>query len=498
MSVKKPHILLFNPDQWRGDVLGHLGNPAAQTPNLDRLVASEAVSFRNTFCQNPVCVPSRCSFMTGWYPHTLGHRTMSHMLQPHEPNLLKRLKQAGYFVWWGGKNHLVAAQHGYESHCDIKYEAVETPDRPFHPNPHAYNEWRGDPDGEDYYSFYYGSIEPQTPPAPDELGVYDRDWAMVAGALEFIRNWSGDQPLCIYLPLFYPHPPYAVEEPWFSQIDREALPDRIPAPADWTGLPSLLRGLHQRQGLETWTEAKWTELRATYYGMCSRVDAQFGMVLDALKEKQIYDDTAVAFFSDHGDFTGDFGLVEKTQNTFQDSLVRVPFILKPPAGQPIVPGVRDALVELLDLVATVEELAGLERGYSHFSRSLMPLLNGGKDAHREAVFSEGGRLKGEAQAMELESSQSKDFLYWPRMQLQAQDDGPEHTKATMIRTDRYKYVHRLYESDEFYDLETDPSELHNRSRDPAFAQVITELRSRLMDFYLETADVVPTALDPWI
>jgi hypothetical protein len=42
----KPHILIFNPDQWRGDVLGHVGNPAAVTPNLDRLVANDAVSFR--------------------------------------------------------------------------------------------------------------------------------------------------------------------------------------------------------------------------------------------------------------------------------------------------------------------------------------------------------------------------------------------------------------------------------------------------------------------
>ncbi len=65
---KRPHIIIFNPDQWRGDVMGHLGNPAAVTPNLDEIVESDAVSFRHAFCQNPVCTPSRCSFMTGWYP----------------------------------------------------------------------------------------------------------------------------------------------------------------------------------------------------------------------------------------------------------------------------------------------------------------------------------------------------------------------------------------------------------------------------------------------
>ena len=71
--VEKPHIIIFNVDQWRGDVLGHLGNPAAQTPNLDQIVKSGAVSFSNAFCQNPVCTPSRCSFMTGWYPHVSKH-----------------------------------------------------------------------------------------------------------------------------------------------------------------------------------------------------------------------------------------------------------------------------------------------------------------------------------------------------------------------------------------------------------------------------------------
>ena len=82
-----------------------MGHPAVSTPVLDGLVASEAVSFRNAFVQATVCTPSRCSFMTGWYPHVRGHRTMHHMLNPDlgETNLLKVLKDSGYFVWWGGQ-----------------------------------------------------------------------------------------------------------------------------------------------------------------------------------------------------------------------------------------------------------------------------------------------------------------------------------------------------------------------------------------------------------
>ncbi|MFP4376754.1 MAG: sulfatase-like hydrolase/transferase [Spirochaetales bacterium] len=110
--TKRPHILLFNPDQYRWEAMGHMGNRAVATPVLDALVRSEAVSFSHAYCQNPVCTPSRCSFMSGWYPHVLGHRTMFHMLHPErgQPNLLKILKEHGYTVWWGGKNDLVPGQ----------------------------------------------------------------------------------------------------------------------------------------------------------------------------------------------------------------------------------------------------------------------------------------------------------------------------------------------------------------------------------------------------
>ncbi len=478
---KLPHILIFNPDQWRGDVMGHLGNPAAVTPNLDRMVATDSISLSNAFCQNPVCTPSRCSFMSGWYPHVRGHRTMFHMMQPDEPVLLRDLKEMGYFVWWGGKNDLVPGQNGFDDYCHIKYQAPRDPERSQFPNLHSWNEWRGPKDGDNFYSFLYGKIE--TPEG--QSFALDDDWAMIEGAIEFIQNAPPEQPVCIFLPLSYPHPPFAVEEPWYSQIDRDKLPKRIPTPESWDKLPSLLKGIYARQNMQAWNEERWRELLATYFGMCARVDEQFGMVVDALKDAQIYDDTAIFFFSDHGEFAGNYGLVEKTQNTFQDCLTRVPFIIKPPQGTEIQPGIREALVELVDLRATIEALTGLNPGYTHFGRSLLPLIVGETQDHRDAVFCEGGRIYGETHAMELESSsnQAPDGLYWPRVGLQS-SEGPEHTKAVMCRTKNYKYVRRLYEKDELYDMVNDPQELHNQIDNPTYSQVLAKLKDRLLNFFL--------------
>ncbi|MHB9025368.1 MAG: sulfatase-like hydrolase/transferase [Armatimonadota bacterium] len=486
-----PNIVIFNPDQWRGDVLGHLGNPAAVTPVLDGLVETEAVSFRNAFCQNPVCTPSRCSFMTGWYPHTRGHRTMHHMLRKDEPVLLKTLKDNGYFVWWGGKNDLVPGQDGYDNFCDVKYTATDADYQRWgstrQPGLHGWTDWRGEPGSDTYYSFLAGRL-----PAEEGAPYFDSDWMHIHGALDCIRS-APAQPFCLYLPLQYPHPPYGVEEPWFSAIDRAAiLPRHLLTEDEWAKKPSLLRGLRELCGMQGWTEERWRELRATYYGMCARVDYQLGLLIQALKETDQYDNTAIFIFADHGDFTGDYGLVEKTQNTFEDCLSRVPFIIKPPKDIPVQPRVSDALVELIDFPATVEALTGISPGHSHFGRSLLPLLAGETDDHRDAVFCEGGRLLTERHCSELASDPtvSPERLYYCRLKLQT-GDGPEHTKAAMCRTKEYKYVRRFDELDELYDLRADPGETHNIIDDPDYAGILLQLKERLLTWYQGTCDVVP-------
>ena len=494
----KPNIIIFNVDQWRGDVLGHVGNPAAKTPNLDEIIKNDGVSFSNAFCQNPVCTPSRCSFMTGWYPHVRGHRTMHHMLhlERDEPNLLRILKDNGYFVWWGGRNDLISAKDDLKEHCDIYFwpskEDLKRWGHKWKPNLHLSDGWRGEPGSDNYYSFFAGKLDTRGSDI-----YFDYDWSIVLGAIDFIQTYDGEKPLCMYIALSNPHPPYGIEEPWYSLIDRNELPPRKKTPKDWLGKPSLLKGIHERQGLQNWTENQWNDLRATYYGMCARLDHQFGLFIEELKKKNFYDDSAIFLFSDHGDFTGDYGLVEKTQNTFEDSLTRIPFIIKPPSEINVKPRVSDALVELVDFSETVFALTNIAPNYSRFGKNLIPLLQGKTEQHRDAVFCEGGRLYGEMHAMELESPSNltPSGLYWPRVGLQTTDDGPYHCKATMCRTNNFKYVYRLYEKDELYDLNKDPEELNNIVDDLKSKDVLNRLKERILTWYVETCDVVPYEID---
>jgi len=320
----------------------------------------------------------------------------------------------------------------------------------------------------------------------------------VLGAVDFIKSYKGDKPLCIYLPLQYPHPPYGVEDPWFSAIDRSAIPPRARHEDITAEKPLILQAIRETQNMTGWSEDRWTELRATYYGMCARLDHQFGMIIKALQQSGIYDDSAVFLFSDHGDFTGDYGLVEKTQNTMEDCLTRVPFVVKPPAGVPVKPGVRDDLVELIDFSATVYDLCGITPPYWQFGKSLRGLIAGDACMHRDAVYCEGGRLINEIQANEHQSTSAGDNslgMYWPRIRLQVTDEKPYHSKATMCRTKTHKYVRRLYEKDELYDLVQDPQELRNCIDDPAYATVRDQMQERMLGWYQETCDVVPLESD---
>jgi hypothetical protein len=113
--------------------------------------------------------------------------------------------------------------------------------------------------------------------------------------------------------------------------------------------------------------------------------------------------------------------------------------------------------------------------------------------HRDAVFRDGGRLAAEACAAPTRAAAGRANIYRPGRHSARQM--PAGAKAAMCRTHRYKYVRRLYESDELCDLAADPGERGNRMADPSLAGVLADLREQLTTWSIETGDVVPDDAD---
>ena len=194
------------PDQLRADAVGAFGNPVARTPNIDAL-AARGTRFTNAYSQHSVCSQSRISIFTGWYPHVAGHRTLTNLLKPWEPNLLRILRDAGYHVAWAGHRGDTFApgvlddsvnRHGFAVKPSL--EAMQD----------LVHHTRGEDDqvGDKLFDAYYvgeRSVD----------GALDLDEATVLTAVEWLAEGL-PEPWVLFVALMFPHPPFTAEEPWFS------------------------------------------------------------------------------------------------------------------------------------------------------------------------------------------------------------------------------------------------------------------------------------------
>lgn len=472
------NIIYFNPDQLRADALGCYGHPLAQTPNFDRL-AARGVRWDQCYVQHTVCTPSRCSFMTGWYPHVRGHRTLWHLLDQDEPNTLRYLKQNGYETHWIGKNDLLTADAFEESVTRLHRVPGGAPaDRDIFP-----------PDDPAYFSFLYGPLKD-----------HSTDWHRIDAAIDMIRqHQDGDPPFMLYLPIVQPHCPFTCPEPWYSMYD----PDEVdaadpPRPAELPRKPAHHQLIRDYRRIDQMDPQVLRKLRAVYLGMVSYVDAMLGRLLDALEAAELTDKTAIFAFSDHGEWAGDYGLIEKWQSGLDDCLTRVPMIVSTPDCQ--AGHIVDTPSECFDIVPTTLELAGIDCSHTHFGRSMLPQLAGEPGDPHRAAFAEGGYDPHEPHCYEGIAGARQDIgddpqhIYYPKG-LQQQEHPESSVRCTMIRTRRHKLIYRPLEVSELYDLEADPRELHNRYGDSDYAEVQQALERRLLQWYVHTSDVTPWERD---
>lgn len=472
------NFVFFFADQQRAESLSAFGNPTVSMPNFRR-IAEEGTRFENCFTQSALCTPSRCSLVTGLYPHVHGHRSLLHLLRPHEPNLFRYLKESGYDVIALGKNDVFDPESCALSLTSWKSNTGGNAG----PNPYAF----GDPR---YYSFLA---------TPFPHGIEETaDMKNVMDACRILSDRKPeDPPLFLFLPLTLPHPAYGPPEPFYSMYDPDDLPPLRPPRTDT--VPAFHHETRRRRGLDALDADFFRKINAVYLGMNEYVDLMLGRIINAIDESTIAGETVLIASSDHGDFAGDYGLVEKIHNAHYDVLTRVPLLFR---GSGIASGHAVAEpVELFDIAATVSEIAGVAMPHTNFACSLVPQLAGAAGDPDRAVFTENGFRVDEQHCFEGAYRDDPRFAgtwdprgsYYP--QTMQHQEAPETMDRTVtIRTCTEKLIYRPRGVSEFYDLIEDPLETRNLFADRA--ESVQTLMNRLLSWYALTSDTVPVHPDP--
>jgi choline-sulfatase len=347
------NMILYFTDECRADALACYGNPVTKTPNLD-LLARQGTIFRNCHVQNPVCAQSRCSMLTGWPTSVRGHRSLYYLLRQNEPNMFRTLKKAGYDVFFFGKNDVLTPDSFADSVTEWKDIAGGG----------GFSALRGKP-----------STGPTTMLFP---GGGDRrntgDYRMVQDAIRVLERREADRPFCIFLPLLLPHPPYAAPQGFDTMYKSEDLPALVPP--GLPGKPLFHQAIRETYGLTQVSDAELRKVRATYYGQVSYTDWVLGELMEAMERTGRDRDTALVVSSDHGDYAGDYGLIEKWPSGLESCLTHVPLIARVPGGK--AGGDARDMVELYDIMATFLELGGTRATHTNFARSLLPQIHGAR------------------------------------------------------------------------------------------------------------------------
>lgn len=472
----RPNIILFQPDEMRADSLACYGNPVTKTPNYDRL-ASEGARFTNCHVQYPVCGASRCSFLTGWPTSVRGHRSLYYFLRPYEPNLFRYLKEGGYDVFWFGKNDALAAESFYSS---VTYWTDRGKGEPV-ARSSGFHAKSGTTPMLDDFLF---------PPSGDRR--QENDYRLVQLAIDILERKETERPFCIFLPLSQPHPPYTCPADFYSMYSPSQIPP--PIPPGLPRRPSFHEGMREFYGLKNVPETTFRKIKAVYYGQVSFQDWVLGQLLEALYRTNHDKDTAVICLSDHGDYTGDYGLIEKWPSGLEDVLTHVPMIVRPPGGAK---GVESHdMIEAFDMMATCLDLADIRANHTHFARSLLPQVAGEPGDPNRAAFCEGGYNVYEPQCyepMELGGA-NVGGIYAPKHRLQ--NERPQTiSRCAMVRTQDAKLIRRPDGQNELYIYRTDPSEKHNVYGERSVAPLQEDLQQRLLDWYINTSGVAPTDKD---
>lgn len=438
MSRRRPNVIVFFTDQQRHDTTGVHGCPLGLTPNFDR-VAMRGTHLVNNFTCQPVCAPARACLQTGLYATQAGVWSNGMTPASHLPTLAHHFNAAGYHTGYIGKWHL--APREYRGAVPLEFRG-------------GYQSWLAAnvlESASDAYDTHLWDGDGRE----HKLPGYRVD-ALTDAAIRHIDAHQ-EHPFFLFLSYLEPHhqnhcdgypaPPGYGERYTGAWMPPDLASLRGSAPQHWPG----------------------------YCGMVKRLDEAFGRVLDALRSLNLLDNTIVLFTSDHGNHFKTRN--EEYKRSCHDASIRTPAALCGPGfdGR----GAVTQLVSTVDLAPTLLEATGLAVPEEMSGHSLIPLLR------------------------------NRDTAPWPE-EIFVQISETQTGRA--VRTQRWKYSVRrpgergagetaepagsgLYADEFLFDLQADPWELTNLIGMQPFAEIVRDLRARLVRRMCEAGEDEPRFSD---
>jgi arylsulfatase A-like enzyme len=422
-AADKPNLIVFMTDDQRFDAMSCAGNSVIKTPNMDRL-AKEGARLQNMFVTNSLCAPSRAALMTGLYSHANGVKDNS-AKRPDVPQTIPFasdiLRENGYEVAFCGKSHQKSAFR------DRKW---------------------------DYYFGFREQgnyLKPVIAEGTDGKDLSYTGWmddVVTDHAIKWLKN-KREKPFALFLFFKAPHRSWNPPER-YKNLYADA---KIPKPITWDDDRNLKPSAFAKADNMIGKFKDVVDLDSflkDYYRCVTGVDDNVGKVLDALKEMNKLDDTAILYTADNGFFAGEWQAFDK--RFMHEVSIRVPMLVRYPklvkAGS-----MPEPMVLNIDISPTLLDLAGIAVPKHMHGKSFVPVLKGNAKDWR------------------------KDWLY-----AYYEFPGPHSVRKNRgVRTETHKLIHYFEEPQEWelYDLKKDPHERTNLYGKPEAAEIEKKLKERL-------------------
>ncbi|MHA1548678.1 MAG: sulfatase family protein [Alphaproteobacteria bacterium] len=447
--MDRPNIVYLMFDQAKASAMSFMGDRNGATPFCQRLANSGWV-YEEAYAAAPICTPSRTSVHTGMFPQV--HQVTCHQNRaPYNlPQLAELLQANGYYT-------AVAGHYEPERNlCRGWHEQS-----PMHERGPLYESWMAHiRSGRKDVAWSAGAIDADAADG-NSARLTDRALRMLDQAEQ------SQKPFFLHLCYDDPHPPYFVPRPYDTMFDPDTL--ELPDQGELTNLPAWHRMARAECGSDQASAADICKVMAVYYGMIRYIDDQMARVYQALEEGGHLDNTWIILGSDHGDYTGEKGLFNKSESHYK-CLLHVPLVIVPPrtADEPGPQRIAD-LVSTVDLFPTILGMAGIEPPRNQGIDLLDWSRADERPPIREAVFAQVGDYHG----------------YIGTSWSSGMPAAGRHKSLTLsARTRTHAYIRDPDNGDEAYDLRSDPDELVNLMNPgrPSPSPEILALRDQLDAF----------------